>query len=153
MNDDRVDKRAPDASVPPRIAQTVLDTDDPRRLAEFYRQLFGLEYRAGDEAPPPGVPDDRGADWLVLRNPDGAQLAFQQVDDYAPPTWGAPTRPQMLHLDTVVGSVGQLHAQRARAEALGATARLDRSDDPDEPLYVLTDPSGHPFCIFVSARH
>lgn len=26
---------------------------------------------------------------------------------------------------------------------------LDRADDPDEPLYVLADPSGHPFCIFV----
>jgi hypothetical protein len=25
---------------------------------------------------------------------------------------------------------------------------LDRTDDPDEPLYVLADPAGHPFCIF-----
>jgi hypothetical protein len=27
--------------------------------------------------------------------------------------------------------------------------RLDRTDDDDEPLYVLADPSGHPFCLFV----
>lgn len=140
----------PDLS-PPRIVQTVLDTDDPRGLAEFYRQLFGLRYRPGDEPPPRGAPDERGAGWLVLRNPDGVQLAFQQRDDYAPPTWGDPARPQMLHLDTAVGSVEQLHAQRARAEQLGATTRLDRSDDADEPAFVLTDPSGHPFCIFVSA--
>jgi hypothetical protein len=141
----------PDPSEAPRIAQTVLDTDDARGLAEFYRQLFDLRYRSGDEPPPRDVPDERGADWLVLRNPGGVQLAFQQRDDYAPPTWGEATRPQMLHLDTVVGSVDQLRAQRARAESLGATTRLDRSDDPEEPLFVLTDPSGHPFCIFVSA--
>ena len=134
---------------PPVIAQTVLDTDDPRMLAEFYRQLFGLTYREGDEPPPPGEPDERGSDWLVLRNPGGIQLAFQHRDDYAPPTWGDPTRPQMLHLDTVVKSVEQLERQRQRAEELGARTMLDRYDDPDEPLYVLVDPSGHPFCIFV----
>ena len=27
---------------------------------------------------------------------------------------------------------------------------LDRTDDADEPLHVLADPSGHPFCIFVA---
>ena len=135
---------------PPRIAQTVLDTGDARRLAEFYRLLFGLAYREGDEPPPAGEPDPRGADWLVLRNPGGIQLAFQQVEDYAPPTWGEPTRPQMLHLDTVVDSVEQLHRQRERAEELGARVMHDRVDDPEEPLLVLVDPAGHPFCIFVS---
>jgi hypothetical protein len=37
-----------------------------------------------------------------------------------------------------------------RAESLGAQLLLDRTDDPDEPLYVLADPAGHPFCIFVA---
>jgi hypothetical protein len=27
----------------------------------------------------------------------------------------------------------------------------DRTADPDEPLYVLADPAGHPFCLLVSA--
>ncbi|MDQ3480868.1 MAG: VOC family protein, partial [Actinomycetota bacterium] len=27
---------------------------------------------------------------------------------------------------------------------------LDRTDDSNEPLYVLADPSSHPFCIFVA---
>jgi hypothetical protein len=31
----------------PVIRQTVLDATDPRRLAEFYRQLFGLRYCPG----------------------------------------------------------------------------------------------------------
>jgi hypothetical protein len=26
----------------------------------------------------------------------------------------------------------------------------DRSDDPEEPLRVYADPSGHPFCVFVA---
>jgi catechol-2,3-dioxygenase len=123
----------------PRIAQVVLDTPDARGLAEFYRQLFGLEYRQSDHE-----------DWLVLRNPHGGpELAFQQTDGVRPSTWPDPTVPQMFHLDTVVDSVAELETQKQRALDLGATLRFDRSDDPDEPLYVLADPVGHPFCIFV----
>ena len=48
-----------------------------------------------------------------------------------------------------VPDTATLDAQRARAEALGARLLLDRRDDPDEPLFVLADPAGHPFCIFV----
>ena len=132
----------------PRIAQVVLDTTDARRLAEFYRELFGLTYREGDEPPPAGEPDPQGG-WLVLRNPGGVQLAFQQRDDHVPPTWGVETRPQQLHLDTVVSSIQELERQRVRAEGLGATVVLDRTDDEEEPLYVFLDPSGHPFCVFV----
>ncbi len=134
----------------PRIAQVVLDTTDARSLAEFYRRLFGLEYRASDQPPPDGEPDPQGEDWLVLHNPHGGpQLAFQQTQDARPSTWPDGTVPQMLHLDTVVSTRGELEIQRQRATDLGATAVLDRSDDEDEPLYVFTDPAGHPFCIFV----
>jgi hypothetical protein len=64
----------------PVIRQTVLDTTDPRRLAEFYRQLFGLRYCPGDEAPDPGQPDPHGQDWLILTSPAGGPtLAFQKV--------------------------------------------------------------------------
>ena len=47
-------------------------------------------------------------------------------------------------------SVEELERQRARAEALGAELRYDRTDEEDEPLYVLADPAGHPFCLFVA---
>ncbi|WP_454850279.1 VOC family protein [Promicromonospora soli] len=131
----------------PRIRQVVLDTTDARALAEFYRQLFGLSYRTGDEPPPAGEPDPN--DWLVLRNDDGVPLAFQQVEDLPRSTWPEPGVPQQLHLDTTVPDVAALTEARDRALALGATLRHDRSDDPQEPLYVFADPSGHPFCIFV----
>ncbi|RXR22368.1 VOC family protein [Oerskovia turbata] len=133
----------------PRIRQVVLDTTDARGLAEFYRALFGLEYRAGDEPPATGRPDPAGADWLVLRSPGGVPLAFQQVEHLLPSTWPEPAVPQQLHLDCTVPDREALDAQHERALALGARLLRDRSDDPEEPLRVYADPSGHPFCLFV----
>jgi catechol 2,3-dioxygenase-like lactoylglutathione lyase family enzyme len=136
----------------PTIWHTVLDCPDARALAEFYRELFGLRYRAGDEPAVDGAAGDGPEpDWLVLRHPDGSRaLAFQQVSDYVAPTWPDGPRPQMLHLDTIVPTVDELYRHRDRASALGARELLNRTDDPDEPLFVLADPAGHPFCIFVA---
>jgi len=132
----------------PQLLHTVLDTTTPRALAEFYRQLLGLHYRPGDEPPAEGSPDE--ADWLVLVDEGGARkLAFQQVDHLPRTTWPRPDVPMQLHIDYTVPSRDALERQRARAEALGAEIVLDHTDDPDEPLYVFADPSGHPFCIFV----
>ena len=133
----------------PRIVQVVLDTTDCRGLAEFYREMLGLEYCAGDEPTPGGEPDDK--DWLTLRNATGWQLAFQQTDGVRPSTWPDGAVPQMFHLDTAVATRQALEQQRSRALALGATQLLDRTDDADEPLYVFADPSGHPFCVFVGS--
>jgi hypothetical protein len=129
----------------------VLDTTDVRGLAEFYRQLFGLRYRPGDEPPAPGQPDPNGQDWLCLRDQDGSpRLAFQQVAELPEATWPDGPVPQQLHLDTTVDSVAELNVQHERALALGARLLHDRSDDPEEPLRVYADPAGHPFCIFVA---
>jgi len=133
----------------PRLLQTVIDTTNARRLAEFYRALLGLQYRSGDEPPADAASDD--TDWLVLVDSQGVRkLAFQQVDSLPRTTWPAPGIPLQLHLDFTVPSVGELQRQRERALALGAELLLDRTDDPDEPLYVFADPAGHPFCIFVA---
>jgi catechol 2,3-dioxygenase-like lactoylglutathione lyase family enzyme len=134
----------------PVIRQVVIDCPDARRLAEFYRRFFGLEYRPGDEAPPPGEPDPKGADWLVLRGRDGLGVAFQQVPGLPAPTWPDGPHPQMMHLDTTVPDVAELDAQHERALALGARLLHDRVDDPEEPLRVYADPAGHPFCVFVA---
>jgi hypothetical protein len=130
----------------PVLRTTVLDATDTRGLAEFYRQLLGLHYRPGDEPPAPGQPDD--ADWLVLRG-GTFPLAFQQVDELPTPTWPSNDVPQQLHLDMTVPDTDELARQHERALALGARVLLDRTDDPDEPLWVYADPAGHPFCIFV----
>jgi len=133
----------------PQLMHTVLDTTQPRELAEFYRRLLGLRYRPGDEPPTDGAPDD--ADWLVLVDSDGVRkLAFQQVDQLTRTTWPQHDVPMQLHVDFTVSSAAELQRQRERAEALGAEVVLDRTDDPDEPLFVFADLSGHPFCIFVA---
>jgi hypothetical protein len=143
--------RVSDSPIRPQLRQVVLDTENARELAEFYRQLLGQAYRPGDEPPPAGEPDPAGADWLVLRNPAGpAQIAFAQVDSLPEATWPDGPRPQQLHLDLTVPTAADLDGQHERALALGARLLLDRSSDPDEPLRVYADPAGHPFCIFVA---
>ncbi len=135
----------------PQVRQVVLDTADARGLAEFYRQLLGYAYRPGDEPPGPGQDDERGRDWLVLRDQAGGKgIAFQQVTSLRAPTWPDGAIPQQLHLDLTVPGKASLDLQHERALALGARLVLDRSGDEAEPLRVYADPSGHPFCIFVA---
>ncbi|WP_430786752.1 VOC family protein [Actinoplanes sp. G11-F43] len=135
----------------PILRSFVLDTTGARRLAEFYRALFGLEYRDGDEPPEAGADDPRGRDWLVLRAPHGSwQLAFQQTTGVRPTTWPSDEVPQQSHLDSSVDSVEELNRQHERVLSLGGTLRFDRSDDPEEPLRVYADPDGHTFCVFVA---
>jgi catechol 2,3-dioxygenase-like lactoylglutathione lyase family enzyme len=129
---------------------TALDATDCRELAEFYRVFLGLRYRAGDEPPGKGSVDDAG--WLVLVDEPGQRvLAFNQVESLARPTWPADEVPKQMHQDFRVASVAELEEQCRRAQELGAVLLYDRSDDEAEPLYVLADPAGHPFCILVSA--
>jgi len=87
----------------------------------------------------------------VLEDSAGArQLAFQQVERLEQTTWPRHDVPMQMHLDFTVSNSQELERQYERAESLGAQLLLDRTDDSNEPLYVLADPSGHPFCIFVA---
>lgn len=130
----------------PELMHTALDTTDARALAEFYRQLLGLQYRPGDEQP---SEDD---DWLVLVDAEGKRkLAFQKVDALQRSTWPDEGVPMQLHLDFAVPTLDDLQRHKKRAEDLGATVLLDRTEEEGEPLYVLADPAGHPFCLMVSA--
>ena len=133
--------------VVPQLLHTVLDAVDVRAEADFWRELLGLAYRPGDEVPASG-PDD--ADWLVLTHPDGRRcLAIQGVDSLPPSRWPEPGHPSVSHLDTTVPSRSALDAVHERVLGLGAELRLDRTDDPDEPLRAYASPAGHVFCVFV----
>src|SRR5262245_26752076 len=134
----------------PVLMHTALDATDCRGLAEFYRQFLGLRYRAGDEVPTDGSADS--SDWLVLLDAAGRRvLAFQEVPTLARPTWPDHAVPKQMHHDFRVPDLEELHRQRRRAEELGATLLHDRVDEESEPLYVLADPAGHPFCILVGS--
>jgi hypothetical protein len=131
----------------PVLLHTAIDARDCRGLAEFYRELLGLHYRPGDEVPTDGSDD---ADWLVLV--DGNEhrvLAVQEKQDTTPSTWPSERVPMQMHMDFKVLSEEDLERHRQRAEELGATVLYDRSQDDGEPLYVMADPAGHPFCLLV----
>lgn len=132
----------------PILLHTAIDAQDCRGLGEFYRELLGLKYREGEEPPTDGSVDD--ADWLVLLDGDGNRvLTIQEKKDTTPPTWPAEDVPIQMHMDFKVPTVEDLERHRERAEALGARVLYDRSLDAGEPLYVLADPAGHPFCLLV----
>jgi len=122
------------------LRNIVLDTTDVPGLSEFYRDLLGWSFPDGYD------PDDHS--WRTLVGPGGVRLAFQQAESVAPTTWPDPAVPQQLHLDFLLDSVEELEAQHRRALELGAVVRMDQSDDPEEPLWVFTDPAGHTFCLF-----
>jgi hypothetical protein len=133
----------------PHLLHTVLDAREVRREAEFWRELMGLTYRLGDDAP--DDPDLNDADWLVLTHPDGRRaLAIQEVESLPESRWPEPGHPSVSHLDTTVATREDLDATHERVLALGGDLRFDRSDDPDEPLRAYASPAGHVFCVFVA---
>ncbi len=134
-----------------RLCQVVIDATDARSAAEFWRELLGLRYRPAHEPPPVGEVDHAGQDWLNLFTPDDRPcLAFQQVPSLPRTTWPDHDVPQQLHLDLMVDDVEELDLVQERVLALGGELRLDRTDDPEEPLRVFVDPDGHTFCVFVA---
>ena len=134
----------------PQLLHTVLDATDVRREAEFWRDLLGLAYRQGDEIPG-GDEGEDDADWLVLTHPDGRRaLAVQAVAKLPRTRWPEPGHPSVVHLDTTVPSRSVLDAVHERVLTLGGELRLDRTDDPDEPLRAYASPAGHVFCVFVA---
>ena len=136
--------------VTPRLRQVVFDTVDPRKSAEFWRQFLGLAYQPGHEPPPRGTPDEAGSDWLNLLTPEGQRyLSFQHVEHLVQSTWPDSTTPQQMHLDLSVPTVADLESAIIAAKALGGRVILDESGDENGNLFVLADPDGHPFCVFV----
>ncbi|MEJ7742753.1 MAG: VOC family protein [Nocardioidaceae bacterium] len=135
----------------PVLMHTALDAPNCRGLAEFYRELLGLRYRLGDEAPTDDSQDD--ADWLVLVDLQGKRvLTVQEKTDLVKSTWPSEEVPMQMHMDFRVPSVEDLRRHRERAEGLGATLLYDRVEDDGEALYVLADPAGHPFCLLVGSE-
>ena len=128
----------------PVLMNPVLDGTDILTLAEFYREMFGLRYAPGHEP----ADQDGEPEWLVLRDDAGRRVvAFQKVDEQARTTWPRQDVPMQAHLCFEVEDADDLVHQKERAEALGAELLLHRTDEPGEPLFVLADPAGHPFCL------
>lgn len=86
---------------------------------------------------------------MLLDFRDRRVLAIQGKAELRSSTWPSEDVPMQLHMDFRVPDAAELELQRERAEALGARVLMDRTQVPEEPLYVLADPEGHPFCLLV----
>lgn len=112
-----------------------LDAADAPALAHFYARLLG--WQVFDE-------DDEGA--AVAPSEDaGYNLACQTEEHYVPPVWPTePGKPQMsMHLEIEVDDL-----EEAVAYAVDAGARV-ASYQPQETVWVMLDPAGHPFCLYL----
>jgi predicted enzyme related to lactoylglutathione lyase len=116
----------------PRISveSVVLDTDDPKRLAEFYATLLGWKVESIED------------DWITITDGSAGQIDFQLALNHKPPTWPDNAVPQQFHLDLQVDDLDQAAAY---AESIGA--RRAESGDHSPNFIVFLDPSGHPFCL------
>jgi predicted enzyme related to lactoylglutathione lyase len=113
------------------VQSVVLDTDDPRRLAEFYTALLGWKVESIED------------EWITISGGSAVQkIDFQLALNHKPPTWPDNEVPQQSHLDL---QVDDLHAAAAYAESIGA--RRAASGDHSPNFIVFLDPSGHPFCL------
>lgn len=108
------------------IMGITLDCPDASALAQFWASLLG-------------EPVAYDSDGIAMLGGDKPVL-FQQVENYRPPAWPDPKRPQQLHLDLMVRD---LDAAEAAALKLGAT----RLPGGSETFRVFADPVGHPFCL------
>lgn len=135
---------APERAQPitPRLDLVILDCPDAHALGRFYAQVLGWAVEDGSderfttlEPPGGGVSPD---------NPDGrTTLAFQQIEDWAEPTWPGGAHPQQVHLDFSVPDI-----DAAEPAVLAAGARVDaHQPSTDGGFRVYLDPVGHPFCL------
>jgi hypothetical protein len=114
-----------------KLRAVVLDGPDPLALAEFYRALVGGELTSVDD------------DWVSLRDGADVLLSFQLAEDYQPPDWPNPDRPQQFHIDVTVEDIETAEKQ---VLALGAR-KHEMQPDEAENWRVYVDPIGHPFCL------
>lgn len=113
------------------VIGVALDCKDADALADFYAEMLGWKKTLS------------GGDMAGIHSPQGLILAFQSVEEYAPPVW--PWKPgeqqQMAHIDFLVDDLEDAVRHALRCGAVKADVQyFDTST-------VLFDPAGHPFCL------
>ena len=110
-----------------RIRQVVIDSVDPRPLAEFWAAATGRRI-TGDDPVYTAVEDPSDRDVL---------LVIQKVD--GPPKTGK----NRVHIDLLADDP---EAAAVRLEDLGAT-RIEEVEEGGLSWVVLADPQGNEFCV------
>jgi catechol 2,3-dioxygenase-like lactoylglutathione lyase family enzyme len=114
------------------MRSVVLETADPKGLADFYHALTGWPVIANEP------------DWVSLSEDGVIRLAFQEAPGHKPPTWPDDSSSMQFHLDFTVDDLAEAGE---RAVALGATKLAHQPGGDDFVVYA--DPAGHPFCLCV----
>jgi catechol-2,3-dioxygenase len=109
---------------------TVLDTSDPRALAEFYCAVLGWQIEAASD------------DWITIRGTGEPGMAFQLAPGHVAPTWPDEAIPQQVHLDLRVPDL-----DRGEQQVLALGARSAGVPGASNNFRVFLDPAGHPFCL------
>jgi hypothetical protein len=139
-----------------RTVQVTFDCAEPRRVAEFWKQVLGYVdppvpsgFDSWDDFEASLPAESRGSAW-ACQDPDGVgpRLFFQRVPE-------PKTVKNRVHLDVRVGTgltgeerVAALEAEADRLEPLGATRiRLMLADEENESCLVMQDVEGNEFCL------
>ena len=115
--------------MPVRIENVTMDCHDEKVLGPFWCAALGWETFV-----------DQPGDWMVLRDPSGAEpaLGLQVVPE-------PKVVKNRVHLD-LVPTAGLPEDEIRRLEWLGATRVRYVENDPDESHWIMTDPEGNEFC-------
>jgi catechol-2,3-dioxygenase len=113
-----------------KLRSTVLDCQNPQLLADFYAAVLGGQTKADDDT------------WVVLTDPAGRRLAFQQAPEHEPPRFPDPRGSQQFHLDI---EIDEIEDAEQKVLALGATRVTGAVED--DKFRVYRDPAGHTFCL------
>ena len=123
---------------------TVIDSTDPRTLADWWADALGWEKVYEDDEEVVIVPA-YVTEELIRETPwerVGPGLSFVKVPE-------GKTIKNRLHLDLAPHTSDDRDAEIARLKQLGAT-EVDVGQGPDETWTVLADPHGNEFCVLSS---
>ena len=115
-----------------RLEAIVLDSNNPKVLADFYQKLLGWTECFDD-----------GEYIYLSSDTESIRLIFQEDADYKRPTWptGREQQQQMLHLDFYSDDL-----EKEVNHAINCGAELSKAQYSDS-WKIMIDPAGHPFCI------
>ncbi|WP_130863230.1 VOC family protein [Bacilliculturomica massiliensis] len=121
-----------------KLGAIVLDSDNIEELSDFYARMLGWTKNSQ-------VQD--GEKWITVAKEDYSEtpLVFQENPEYKCPKWPSSKeeQQQMIHLDFYV-SMDEYESTIEHAVKCGAKMMENQFSDNWK---VMTDTSGHPFCI------
>lgn len=117
---------------PIKKVNIVIDCADAGVMSEFYSKILNWQCTH---------PHANG--WATITSPSGMVIAFQEVENYTPPTWPwkEGKQGQMLHLDFYVDNL-----EEAVQFAIECGAKL-ANEQYYKTSRTMIDPAGHPFCL------